>query len=118
MITVKGVSAPAPILYEVTLNTQVKSAERNANGRLLREPLPDKWGIQMEWEFSTPEAHNSWFNILKGLTQEDFSVTFPAPTGQMVTSTFYISPISAKMLNFSRGNTGWWRTMKCAFVEV
>lgn len=118
MIIVKGVAAPAPVSFEVSLNTQVKSAERNGNGRLVRETLPDKWSIQLEWEFPTPEAHNSWFSHLKTLTREDFSVTFPSPTGQMLTISCYISPISANIINYSRGAAGWWKTMKCSFVEV
>lgn len=119
-ITAHGATrkAPAPTLYEATLNTQLKSGERNALGRLMREPLPDKWSLNTEWEFGTPEEFYEWFNYLRGLTQIDFGMRFAAPTGRMETATFYISPISAKMLNLSRGNTGWWRNMKCTFVEV
>lgn len=122
MITIvhNGVTtlAPAPTLYEVTYNTQVKSAERNANGRLVRETLPDKWNINQEWDFATPEQATAWFNFLKSLTRVDFVANFPAPTGQIEQATFYISPISARMINYSRGNAGWWKSLKCSFVEV
>ena len=111
-------SAPAFTEYEVTFNPQQKSAERNGNGKLIRETLPDKWSLQMTWEFSTPEAFYAWFSYLKALTQIDFTVKFPAPTGAIEESIFYVSPISARMLNFSRGTSGWWKSLKCTFVEV
>ncbi len=119
-ITKNGVvkQAPAPITYEATVNPQQKSAERNGNGKLVRETLPDKWSIQMEWQFGTPEEFYDWFNYVRGLTRINFTVTFPAPTGTIETSEFYVSPISAKMFNFSRGVAGWWKSMKCSFVEV
>ncbi|MGF7050419.1 hypothetical protein J2T13_004957 [Paenibacillus sp. DS2015] len=109
---------PAFTSYEVTVQPQQKSAERNGNGKLVRETLPDKWAIQMEWEFGTPEEFYIMFNFLKGLTRVDFNVSFPAPTGKIESGVFYISPISAKLLNFSRGASGWWKTLKCSFVEV
>ena len=112
------INVPAFTVFEATLNTQVKSAERNGDGMLLRETLPDKWSLQMEWEFKTPEEFYAWFNVLKDLTRVNFVVNFPAPTGKVEKATFYVSPISAKMLNFSRGVSGWWKTMKCNFVEV
>lgn len=119
-ITYGGVTkeAPAFVSYDVTYNPQQKSAERNANGKLNRDTLPDKWVINAEWEFGDPEELTEWFNFLKGLTRVDFVVEFPAPTGKIETATMYISPISAKLLNFSRGQAGWWKTMKCSFVEV
>lgn len=109
---------PAFISFDVTVQPQQKSAERNSNGRLIRETLPDKWKLEMEWQFKTPEEHYDWFNYVKSLTRVDFDVTFPAPTGAMETATFYVSPITSKMLNFSRGTGGWWKSMKCTFVEV
>jgi hypothetical protein len=111
-------AAPAFTVYEVSLNPQQKSAERNGNGTLVREPLPSKWSIQMEWEFGTPEQFYAWFNYLRTLVQENFTVNFPAPTGNIEQAVFYVSPISARMLNFSRGSAGWWKTLKCSFVEV
>lgn len=117
-ITVNGNTAPGPTAFEVTINPQQKSAERNGNGMLVRETLPDKWSISCEWEFGTPEEFYAWFNILKGLTRVNFPILFPAPTGNIETATFYISPISAKMINFSRGASGWWKTLKTSFVEV
>ncbi|MCX7924126.1 MAG: hypothetical protein N3B21_19275 [Clostridia bacterium] len=109
---------PAPTVLEVTVNPQQKSAERNGNGRLVRDTLPDKWSVKCEWEFGTPEEFYSWFSFLKTLTRVDFDVYFPAPTGNMETATMYISPISAKLLNYSRGTSGWWKTLTCSFVEV
>jgi len=119
-IKVNGVVKKIPpfTALDATLNPQQKSAERNGNGRLVRETLPDKWTLQMEWEFKTPEAYYEWFNFLASLTRVDFEVCFPAPTGQMETKTMYISPISAKLINFSKGTSGWWKTLKCSFVEV
>lgn len=109
---------PAFTSYEITVNPQQKSAERNGNGQLVRDTLPDKWSIQMEWEFGTPEEFYAWFNYLRGLTRVYFQVSFPAPTGRIEQAQMYVSPISAKMLNFSRGRAGWWKTLKCSFVEV
>lgn len=119
-ITHNGITktVPAFTVYEVNLNPQQKSAERNANGRLIRETLPNKWSLKMEWEFGTPAEYYAWFNYLLGLTQVDFTVNFPAPTGGIERATFYISPISAKMLNFSKGTSGLWQNLKCSFVEV
>lgn len=120
-ITKGGVQTVVPSCWTVmepVLNTQVKAAERNGNGRMNRETLPNKWSIQMEWEFSTPEEYYAWFNYLASLTRVDFTVHFPAPTGRMEEAEMYISPISARMLNMSRGATGWWKTLKCSFVEV
>jgi hypothetical protein len=114
---VETVSPPCSVL-EVTLNTLQRTAERTANGKLVRETLPDKWTLDMEWEFSTPDAYYAWFSYLKGLTRVDFTVRFPAPTGSMETAIMYISPISAKMLTRIRGDTGQWTTLKCSFVEV
>lgn len=115
-----GVATPVPAFtnFEVTLNTQQKFAERNGNGELVREPLPDKWSLRCEWEFGTPQEYYSWFSFLKTLTKINFDIEFPAPTGEMIRATFYISPISAIMLNFSGGTTGRWKTLKCTFVEV
>lgn len=118
MMKVNGRKAPAFIAYDVDLEPQQKSAERNGGGSLMRETLPDKWKIKMEWEFATPEDFSEWFNFLKSLTRVYFMVDFPAPTGKIERAQFYISPISAKMINFSRGTAGWWKTMKCNFVEV
>lgn len=119
-LTKAGVArvAPAPTVLEVTINPQQKSAERNGNGKLVRETLPDKWSMQLEWEFGTPAEFYDWFVYLKGLTRVNFLVNFPAPTGIQEQAEFYISPISSKMLNFSRGATGWWKTLKCSFIEV
>lgn len=111
-------TAPASTVMEITVNPQQKSAERNGNGKLVRETLPDKWGINLEWEFATPAEYYAWFNYLKSLTRINFIVNFPAPTGNIEQAEFYISPISTKLLNFSRGTTGWWKTLKCSFVEV
>lgn len=111
-------TAPASTAMDVTVNPQQKSAERNGNGKLVRETLPDKWGINLEWEFGTPEEFYTWFNYLRSLTRIYFDVKFAAPTGNVETANFYISPISAKMLTMSRGNAGWWKTLKCSFVEV
>lgn len=109
---------PAFTVYEASVNPQQKSAERNGNGKLIRETLPDKWSIKMEWEFSTPEEFYAWFNYLKGLTRVDFTVRFPAPTGNIESAVFYLSPVSARMINLSRGASGWWKNLKCSFVEV
>ena len=119
-VTVNGATtnAPAPSVLEVTLNTQVKSAERNGNGQLVRETLPNKWKLDMEWEFSVPADFYPWFNFLKSLTRVNFTVNFPAPTGNMEQATMYISPISAKLLFYYGGATGRWKTLKCSFVEV
>ncbi|BBI32371.1 hypothetical protein [Cohnella abietis] len=111
-------AAPPHSLYEAILNPQQKSAERNGNGRLNRETLPDKWSINQEWEFATPQEFYDWFNYLKSLTRIDFTANFPAPTGRIETAIFYVAPISAKMINYSRGAGGWWKTLKCNFVEV
>lgn len=109
---------PATTEYEVSLNPQSKTAERNGNGRLVRETLPDKWAINMGWDFSTPEEFYDLFAYLKTLTRVDFLVDFPAPDGTTQSVECYISPISAKMINMSRGVSGWWKTLKCTFVEV
>jgi hypothetical protein len=119
-ITANGITrqVPAPAVYEVTFNPQQSSAERNGNGKLVRQTLPDKWSLQLEWRFKTPQESYDWFAYLKTLTRIDFSVTFPTPAGTIDTATFYISPISAKMLSFSGGVAGNWKDMKCTFVEV
>lgn len=119
-ITVAGAatSVPAFTVFEATINPQQKSAARNGNGRLVRETLPDKWTLTMEWEFSNPQQFYDWCKYLSDLTRVDFKVEFPAPTGEIITTTFYISPISARMINFSKGNAGWWQNLKCKFVEV
>ena len=115
MLVVAGVSVPegTTTVFEPTLNTQVKSAERNSDGRVLRETLPDKWTLSCEWEFPDETASKNWFNHLKSLTRVDFTLTFSAPTGTDVTSTFYISPITAKMITL-----GYYKNLKCTFVEV
>lgn len=118
VIIVDGVNAPSPTVFEPTYNPQQKSAERNANGKIVRETLPDKWSINLEWEFSSPDDFYAWFNKLKSLTRINFNVTFPAPTGADITAEFYISPISARLMHFGVGATGWWKTMKCSFIEV
>ena len=119
-ITVDGVekSVPAPTVFEAVLNPQQKTAERNANGRLMRETLPNKWSLSLEWEFNTPQEHYEWFAYLETLTRIDFLVQFPSPAGVMKQAEFYVSPISAKMINYSRGPAGWWKNLKCAFIEV
>lgn len=109
---------PPFVKMEVTFNPQQKSAQRTAAGKMAREVSTDKWKIDCEWEFSTPEEFYDWFNYLKGLTKINFNVTFPAPTGNMETAEFYIAPISATLLNYSRGTSGWWKTLKTSFVEV
>ncbi len=119
-VVVNGVTTnvPATTVFEASLNPQQKSAERNGNGKLIRETLPDKWSLKMEWQFGTPQEFYDWFNYLKTLTRIDFTVNFPAPTGNIEQAVFYISPISATMLNYSRGQAGWWKSLKCNFVEV
>lgn len=117
MIYVNKTLLPAPVVMDVTLNPQSKSAERNGNGRLVRETLPDKWSIQLEWKFGTYQEYYNLFKFLSTLTRVNFIVKFPAPTGEMLEREFYISPISAKMLNFT-GSAGMWKSMKCSFVEV
>lgn len=119
-ITYNGITKiiPAFTVFTASLNPQQKSAERNSNGKLLRETLPDKWTLSAEWELSTPEEYYALFNYLKGLTRVDFIVNFPAPTGSIEQATFYISPIAAKMMNFSRGLAGTWKNLKCSFIEV
>lgn len=114
---VETVSPPCSVL-EVTYNTLQRTAERTANGKLVRETLPDKWTLDMEWEFATPADYYAWFVYLKGLTRINFDVRFPAPTGAMESANMYVSPISAKMLTYTRGDTGIWTTLKCSFVEV
>lgn len=110
---------PAPDVFEPIYNTQVKSAQRNSNGSVVRETLPDKWTLDFLWTaFQDPNDFYEWFNVLKSLTRVDFLVRFPAPTGAEVESTFYISPISAKMLKFSGGTGGTFTNLKCKFVEV
>lgn len=111
-------NAPAPIEFDATLSPQQKTAERNGMGTLVRETLPDKWRIDLAWEFGDMQSFYNWFKFLSTLTRVYFDVQFPAPTGEILTKTFYISPISAKMINFSRGQAGWWKNMKCTFVEV
>lgn len=111
-------NVPAPTVFEAVLNPQQKTAERNANGRLMRETLPDKWSLTFEWKFSTPDEYYAWFAYLETLTRVDFFVRFPSPAGVMKQAEFYVSPISAKMINYSRGEAGWWDTLKCAFIEV
>lgn len=119
-ITHNGVTknVPAFTVYDVVYNPQQKSAERNGNGKLSRETLPDKWSINTAWEFGSPQEYYDWFNFLKGLTRDYFIVNFPAPTGNIEQAEMYIAPISATMLNFSRGSSGWWKNLKCSFVEV
>jgi hypothetical protein len=118
-ITVNSVATtvPTPSVFEVAYNTQQKSAERDNEGRLHRETLPDKWTIKLEWVFDTPELGYAWFNYLKSITRVDFTLNFPAPTGANEVATCYVSPISAKLLYYM-GASGWWRTMSCTFVEV
>ncbi len=111
-------TVPSPTLFEAKLNPQQKTAERNNNGRLLRETLPDKWTLDFEWRFGSPADHYEWFKYLRNLTRLDFEVQFPSPEGEMETSTFYISPISSKMLSYKGGVAGSWETIKCSFVEV
>jgi hypothetical protein len=118
-ITVNSIATtvPVPSAFEATYNTQQKSAERDNEGKLHRETLPDKWTLKLEWVFDTPAASYAWFNYLKSITRLDFSVNFPAPTGNNEVATFYISPITAKLLYYM-STSGWWRTMSCTFVEV
>lgn len=111
-------AVPACSVFEATLNPLQKTAERNGNGKMIRETLPDKWTLKMEWEFKTPQDFYEWFNYLKALTRVDFTVQFPAPTGNLETATFYISPISATMLSMRKGTSGMWKNLKCNFVEV
>jgi len=118
VLTVNGTIAPGPTVFNATVNPQQKSAERNGNGTLIRETLPDKWSIDCEWEFGTPQEFYNWFNTLRTLTRINFPVSFPAPSGVIETATFYISPISCTMINFAVGASGWWKPMKCSFVEV
>lgn len=119
-ITANGVTMNMPpfTAFEATINPQQWTAERNGNGTLIRETLPDKWSLKIEWEFGTPEEFYAWCKYLSSLTRVDFGVHFPAPTGDWVTATMYVSPISARMLSFSRGKAGRWKTIACSFMEV
>jgi hypothetical protein len=120
-IIIDGNTVPEGIItvYEPTLNTQVKSATRNANGTLIRETLPNKWSLKIELDFGCDyTSYHTWFNILVALTRYNFSVSFPAPTGVVETATFYLSPVSAKLIDFNKGVTGWWKTISFELVEV
>ena len=108
---------PAPSVFNAVLNTLQKSAERNSNGTIIRETLPNKWSLELQWEFQNPQDSYDWFTFLMSLTRVDFVVNFPAPTGNIEQATCYISPISATMLGFYAANAGWWKTVKCNFVE-
>ena len=116
--TINSQPVPAPITFEAVFNPVQRSAMRNGNGSLIREVLPDKWSLKYEWKFKTPEELYAWANVLKALTQINFTVVFPSPWGNSQTITAYISPISHKMLNYATGNTGNWREMSCEIVEV
>lgn len=117
-LTLNGTPVPASITFEATLNPVQRSAERNGNGTLIRETLPNKWSIKFEWKFATPEELYPWFAFLVTLMRVDFTVVFPAPTGNTETITCYISPVTAKMLNYAQGTVGNWREMTATIVEV
>lgn len=119
-IIVDGVTknVPPPAVFEPVLNPLQLTADRNANGRMLRQTLPDKWSLVFEWEFTTPQEFYAWFAYLKTLTRIDFIVRFPSPAGTTEQAEFYISPISARMLSFHGGTAGQWKALKCTFIEV
>ncbi len=111
-------NVPSPSSYDIAIQPQQKVAERNSNGKLTRETLPDKWVINLSWEFKDPDDFYEWFNYLKTLTREYFIIDFTAPTGNIEQIEAYVSPLSAKMINMSRGTAGWWQNLSCTFVEV
>jgi len=118
-LTVNGTNLGDSInAYLATLNPQQRTAERNGNGALVRETLPDKWKVDVEWKFDKPQSYYDRFNFLKTLTRINFTVQFAAPTGAIETATMYISPISANMLQFNWGAAGMWDKLKTSFVEV
>lgn len=104
--------------YQVTYNTQVKSANRDDFGSLRRQPLPSKWSAAFVWQFARVEDHYNWFSFLMSLDRVNFNLTIPLPNGTISTFEAYISPISSVMINQSQGNAGWWRDVTVTFVEV
>jgi len=120
-VTVNSIATvlPSTVSYKATLNTQARSAERNANGKLVREVLPNKWSVKMEWDIKEDvQKYYDLFAYLETLTLINFDVSFPAPDGTYRTAEMYVAPLAAELLNLSQGASGWWDSLSTTFVEV
>ncbi len=117
MLTINGVTLPDPAECSWELQPQSSFAERNANGLLNRETLPDKQVLNCTWLHDEIGDFPALVDYLSGLTRQFIEVGFPHPDGSTHTFTAYISPLSATMLGCQQRYGCRWTELSCSFVE-
>jgi len=117
MLKINGQEIHDPSEFSWERQPQSSFAERNANGLLNRETLPDKQVLKCTWLFWDKDEFADLVYLLSSLTREFIQVTFPHPVGEDRTIEAYIAPISAKMLDCHRRYGARWSELKCNFIE-
>jgi len=118
MIKINGQEIPAPAGFDWTLEPQSATSERNANGLLNMETLPEKVKLVCTWKASDSLGDlQSMITLFRGLTRDFFEVTYPDPDGSERTIQAYLSPITCSMLNYDSGNGASWRNFKVSMIE-
>lgn len=117
MLTLNGSKLPTPAEFSWERQPQSSFAERNANGLLNRETLPDKQVLKCTWNFREKTEFEDLVLLLCSLTREFIEITFPHPAGGTRTIEAYISPLSARMLDYHGRYGTRWTELKCNFIE-
>lgn len=106
LISIGGVSIPAPDTYEVTISDLDASANRSGNGTLFRDRIAVKRTINLSW-LSLDSMELS--KVLQALSPVFFEVTYLDPQiNGLSAGTFYVSDrTQAVALKQSDGSYKW-----------
>lgn len=99
MIKIGGKTIHTPSSFKVDVADLDNSAERNANGLLIRDRIATKRKLYLEFP---PMNDDEISKILSVLQAEFFTCEYPDPlVGGMRTMTCYVGDRSAQMYNFT-----------------
>lgn len=119
MLTVNGYAYPSPAKFKYDHEDIDADAGRNMLGTMLRNRIASKRKLTIEWDYIPDTAAYRLFVTRMESLPENFSITFPHPSGDKMTITAYRgNPFSCELLAyFDNGTDQRWKT-SCNFIEA
>lgn len=113
MISINGVTIPAPTNYNVGIQ-DISKAERNARGTMIMEIIATKRKIDMTWMHLSKTQYQQLLDLVSNTF---FDVRYPDPqTGTSRTGTFYVGDRTLGGLDYIDGVMHW-RDCKFSVIE-
>lgn len=115
LLRVNKIAVKDPLSYQVSISDIDASANRNANGNLIRDRIATKYKIESSWSaLQTDEM----MTLLQAVREEFFEVEFFDPyTGSFTTATMYVGDRASPLAYATEAGEYVWENLKMNFIE-